>query len=85
MNKQTLYLDYSGDGLWILSETPDFKYPRVNVCADPTRLFQEYFQRFNLVISDAAVLLFDHELMSLSWRKQYFKYEKYRTEEIQPD
>ena len=85
MEKKTIYLDYVGDHVWAVSDNPDFMFPRINVCKDPTRLFQEYFHKFDLIVSDAVALLLDHELMSLSWVKQYFRYEEYRTEEIQPD
>lgn len=77
MEKKTLYIDYSDDGAWIISNSKDFPYPRINVCGCPTRLFQEYSTKYNLVLSDAAALIVHHDLMNLSWIKQYFRAENY--------
>ena len=85
MEKKTIYLDYVGGGFYALSFDKEFSFPRINVCACPVRLFQECCKQFDVVCSDAVAMLLDNDMMGLSYIKQYFKYEKYRTEEIQPE
>ena len=77
MEKPTLYMDYDCNGFWIISGSKDFPFPRINVCGSPIRLFQEYAEKYSLVLSDAAALIVHHDLMHLSWSKQYFRAENY--------
>lgn len=73
-----LYLDYVGDGIWALSQSPDFPYPRVEVCASPCRLLQDFSAKgHEIIMSDMAKALCFHDLKDLGWSKQYFRAQKY--------
>jgi len=69
-----LYLDYCGNGSWVVSFDPRFSFPRVNVCCCPVRLLQHYLARgYEIILSDAAQLICENDLLELSSAKQYFR------------
>lgn len=73
-----LFIDYADNGIWIVSDSIDFPYPRRNACGCPTRLVQDLIDEgHEVVISDAAKLLIDHDLASMPWNKQHFRAEEY--------
>lgn len=73
-----LYLDFVGGNCWALSQSPEFPFPRVNVCGCPVRLLQEYTEQgYNIELSDAAQLICDNDLRDLLWNHQYFRAEKF--------
>lgn len=69
--KKPLFIDYSDDGFWIASEAPTMPFPRRGVCRNLARLVQELGKDRELVLSEAAEMLLDHDIRDMHWLLQY--------------
>lgn len=70
----TLYLDYVGHGIWALSDTQDFRFPRLKVCGSPVRLLQDHkTEGVEIVLSPAAELVCNNCLADMHWTDQWVK------------